>query len=225
MAPSARALPRKGELSSGRVLDIAADFFRTHGYAITTMRDIADAAGMKAGSLYYHFSSKDEILDQVLERGIGEAIKGFEAAMAALPPEAGFFDRFKAAVIAHLQTVYDYGTYTVTSRQLLKHIPESLREKHIAMRVQYDELWRNLIHLGVEAGLLAMDADEGLARLFMLGSLNWTSEWLDPKKKSFDELGHTFTDLFLNGVATMPMKSNLGPVKTVKPTRKSAKSK
>ncbi|OYX21679.1 MAG: hypothetical protein B7Z09_00165 [Brevundimonas diminuta] len=102
MASTASTAPRKGELSSSRLLELAADLFRENGYAATTMRDIADAGGMKAGSLYYHFSSKDEILDGVLERGIGEAIRGFEAAMAALPPDATFDARVQAATTAHL---------------------------------------------------------------------------------------------------------------------------
>ena len=204
MAFTASTAPRKGELSSSRLLELAADLFRQNGYAATTMRDIADAGGMKAGSLYYHFSSKDEILDGVLERGIGEAIRGFEAAMAALPADADFDARIRAATTAHLKTVWEYGTYTVASRQLLKHIPESLHAKHIGMRRRYDELWRNLLHEGVEAGILARDADLGLTRLFLLGSLNWTSEWLDPQKKSFEDLGAMAAELFLNGMRVAP---------------------
>lgn len=201
-------VPRKGEVSSVRLLEISANLFREHGYASTTMRDIAEAAGMKAGSLYYHFQSKDEILDQVLERGIGEAIKGFEAAMASLPADAAFVPRLKAAVTAHLQTVYEYGTYTVASRQLLKQIPGDLHAKHTAMRQTYDGLWQQLMQQGHDEGVVKVAVDEGLVRLFMLGSLNWTSEWLDPKKKSFAELGAIAADLFLNGFAhATPAKS------------------
>lgn len=204
MISSTKSAARKGELSGARLLELAADLFREHGYAVTTMRDIAEAAGMKAGSLYYHFSSKDEILDQVLERGIGETIRGFEAALAQLGPDADFAARFRAAVTAHLRTVAEYGTYTVASRQLLKHIPEPMHQKHVAMRLHYDELWRDLLHEGVQAGVLSKDADLSLIRLFLLGSLNWTSEWLDPTKKSYDELGAMAADLFLKGLNSSP---------------------
>ena len=94
----------------------------------------------------------------------------------------------------------------MASRQLLKHIPESLHDKHIGMRRRYDELWRALLHEGVQAGILAHDADLGLTRLFLLGSLNWTSEWLDPQKKSFEDLGAMAAELFLNGMRVVNAK-------------------
>ena len=49
-------------------------------------------------------------------------------------------------------------------------------------------------------------ADLGLTRLFLLGSLNWTSEWLDPEKKSFEDLGAMAAELFLNGMRAAPRK-------------------
>ena len=102
------------------------------------MRDIADAAGMKAGSLYYHFSAKDEILGQVLARSIEAAIDGFRKAMGAVSADADFRLRFTAAVTAHIRTVHEFGNYTHASRNLLTHVPASAREKHRAMRAEYD---------------------------------------------------------------------------------------
>src|SRR5512134_887425 len=52
------------------VLDAAARLFRERGYAVTSMRDIAAAAGMLAGSLYYHFASKDDLLVAVYAEGV-----------------------------------------------------------------------------------------------------------------------------------------------------------
>ena len=52
------------------VLDIAARLFREQGYGSVSLRKIAEAAGIKAGSIYYHFGSKDEIVAAVLDAGI-----------------------------------------------------------------------------------------------------------------------------------------------------------
>ncbi|MEP4559632.1 MAG: helix-turn-helix domain-containing protein, partial [Nitratireductor sp.] len=52
------------------VLDIAARLFREQGYGSVSLRKIADAAGIKAGSIYYHFGSKDEIVAAILDAGI-----------------------------------------------------------------------------------------------------------------------------------------------------------
>ena len=42
-----------------RIMDEAATLFLRHGYEGTSLRQLADVVGMKAGSLYYHFASKD----------------------------------------------------------------------------------------------------------------------------------------------------------------------
>lgn len=194
------AQSRKGELSGDRLLEISAALFRERGYASTTMRDIANAAEMKAGSLYYHFQSKDQILDMVLERGISEAIRGFNVAIAELPANAPFQQRLQAVVTAHLRTVVEFGTYTVASRQLLSQVPEGLRKRHLAMRRDYDVLWRSLLDDAAERGEIRPAADYGIVRLFLLGSLNWSSEWLDPRKKPIAELGKIATELFLHGL-------------------------
>lgn len=207
---AARTTPRKGELSSEKLLEISANLFREHGYASTTMRDIAQAAGMKAGSLYYHFQSKDEILDQVLERGIAEAIRGFKAALESLGQDADFDSQFRAVVTAHLQTVFDYGTYTVASRQLLGQVPQEVRARHMAKRQEYDAMWRDLLkQRDLKSGGGSVDA--GLLRLFLLGSLNWTSEWLDPTRKSIAELGAIAADLFLRGFSQPPATKKSRP--------------
>ena len=58
-APPAAAAP---EATRDQILAEAARLFRHQGYATTTLRTIADAADIKAGSIYYHFRGKDEIL-------------------------------------------------------------------------------------------------------------------------------------------------------------------
>jgi len=60
-----------------RILLEAARLFRHHGFAATTLREVADAAGVKAGSIYYHFESKEEILGEVLDKGITSSQKLF----------------------------------------------------------------------------------------------------------------------------------------------------
>jgi TetR/AcrR family transcriptional regulator, cholesterol catabolism regulator len=50
---------RRSDVSRQQILDVAAKPFRAHGYTETSLRDIGKQAGVKAGSLYYHFTSKD----------------------------------------------------------------------------------------------------------------------------------------------------------------------
>src|SRR5438128_5612717 len=59
-----------GSTSGGRrreLLAIAARLFAERGFKNTTVRDIADAAGILSGSLYHHFGSKEEMVDELLD--------------------------------------------------------------------------------------------------------------------------------------------------------------
>ena len=62
----ALSVPPKSHVSRDLILRVAAQLFRQQGYSATTLRQIADKAGMKAGSIYYHFDSKTAILDEIL---------------------------------------------------------------------------------------------------------------------------------------------------------------
>jgi AcrR family transcriptional regulator len=67
------------------VLDIAARLFREQGYGSVSLRKIAEAAGIKAGSIYYHFGSKDEIVAAVLDAGFQVVHESMREAVTALP--------------------------------------------------------------------------------------------------------------------------------------------
>ena len=48
------------------ILGIATRYFATHGFEATTVRQIADDANILSGSLYHHFETKDDILDEII---------------------------------------------------------------------------------------------------------------------------------------------------------------
>ena len=71
---------RRGERTAERILDAAEARFAEHGYAGTTLREVAADVGIRTPSLYNHFESKDDLYAAVLERGLGpviEALAGF----------------------------------------------------------------------------------------------------------------------------------------------------
>ena len=63
-----RGTYRKSEESRRQVLDAAIATLATRGAANASIQDIADAAGLSKGAVHYHFASKDELLERVLER-------------------------------------------------------------------------------------------------------------------------------------------------------------
>ena len=69
------------------LLELAARMFAERGFRATTVRDIADAAGILSGSLYHHFDSKESMVDEILTGFLDELFGRYREIVAAgLPP-------------------------------------------------------------------------------------------------------------------------------------------
>ena len=79
------------EGGSGRradVVQLAGELFAQKGYRATTVREIADAAGILSGSLYHHFDSKESIGDEILSGFINDVLADYRAAVTSGGPPA-----------------------------------------------------------------------------------------------------------------------------------------
>src|SRR5687768_18044523 len=72
------------------LLELAARMFAERGYGQTTVREIADAAGILSGSLYHHFDSKETMVDEIISKFIDEMIVSYTKVVAEVddPAEA-----------------------------------------------------------------------------------------------------------------------------------------
>jgi len=85
--PAARRA-RRGPLTRTQILDAALRLFSVKGFARTSVRDIAQAAGITDAAIYYHFDSKRELFEALIEeRGFTAAIEGLERAEVTVGPE------------------------------------------------------------------------------------------------------------------------------------------
>lgn len=183
-----------------RILNEAAKLFRQHGYAVTTLRQIADATGMMAGSIYYHFSSKEEILVEVLDTGIRMVLQAVQAKVDAAPPGAGMRVQIAAAIGGHLYGLLHHGEFTSANIRIYGQIPQSAKDRHRVIRRQYADYWDRLFAQGQAAGELRPDVPVSVMRLFVLGSLNFTVEWYNPKRSSFESFAQHISALVFDGI-------------------------
>lgn len=88
--PAARAprWNRRPEERPQELLDAALEVFSTNGYRATRLEQVAEAAGVTKGSIYYYFSTKEELLTQALESRIGVVFSGIEAESHRPAPSA-----------------------------------------------------------------------------------------------------------------------------------------
>jgi AcrR family transcriptional regulator len=151
----------------------SARLFRERGYEKTTVRDIAAAVGMQAGSWFYHFKSKQEILVAVMEQGMTRSLQDIEAiSVQSLPPR----EAFRQLVLAHLKTLlapnHDFIPVLLYEGRSLDKVE---RAKIIALTDRYEAIWDEVIGALHRSGDWAVPTK--LDKLFLFGTLNWTTQW------------------------------------------------
>ena len=187
---------RRSEGSRQQILDVAAKLFRAKGYTDTSLRDIGQQAGMKAGSLYYHFASKEQLAAEVLLIGVQKVHRAVVMAIDAPGRTADARARLAAAMAAHLETLLDASDYTSAHIRCFPDVPATLRMKLSAARREYEAVWRSLMDDMAASGALPAGMDANAARLAILGALNWSLEWYDPALGKPSQLTSTLLGAF-----------------------------
>ena len=154
------------------IVQHATVLFGARGYAGTSIRDIAAAAGLLPGSMYYHFPSKEALFAAVYAAGIDRSIAQVEQAAAACQHP---WDRLEAAATVHLSLLVADGALAAVIAGG-PHQTGAAREALVCHRERYEAVFRRLVadlHLppGVRPGAF---------RLAVLGALNWALTWYRP---------------------------------------------
>lgn len=194
--------PSRAEGTRNEILRAAACLFRDRGYHATTVRDIAAIAKMKAGSIYYHFDSKDEILAEVLDLGIERIHQAVRDALDALPPGSSAVLAIETAIRVHLEVLLLYGDFTSANIRVYGQIPEPARRRSHPVRQAYADCWTALLTRARREGAVRTDIGVKMLRLLLVGSLNWTVEWYKPRRGPVEGIAEDVSRLFFEGVLT-----------------------
>ncbi len=155
------------------ILDAAAELFSKKGYHALSMRSIAKEAGMLPGSLYCHFSSKEDLLYSIYAEGVKRISFKVDTEVAK---KVGSWDRLEAACSTHLEVLLDQSAYAQVVVRVLPHETGGIRKRLITLRNEYEYRFRVLI----DALEMAPDVSRKHLRLFLLGALNSAQEWYQP---------------------------------------------
>jgi AcrR family transcriptional regulator len=172
--PRSQQPSRPGATARDEILDAAAELFTIQGFANTSTRSIADAVGIRQASLYHHFKTKDDILEDLLEGTVLGGLQ-FARAVAALPLREA-----PAGSRLHAVALYD-GTQLCSARWnlgVLYLLPEARSARFarfLADRQELRNLYREMgaslspthpdVASGAEPGDLAFRLVESLISL------------------------------------------------------------
>lgn len=183
-----------------RLLNAAAVALAERGYAGTRLSDIAEEARIQAPAIYYYYSSREDLIEEVMYVGASAMLSHLRQAMAALPETTNPSARIAVAVEAHLRNELELSNYAKAIIRNSNQLPEAVGKRAREEIAAYNGIWRELIADLDRAGLLREDVDPAVARMIVLGALNWAAEWYDPERGSLDDAIRTAQSMVLHAL-------------------------
>lgn len=191
----------KSALTRRRILDAAAYVLSIKGYGGLRLTDVAAQAEIQAPAIYYYFPSRDDLIEEVMWAGIADMREHLALVLDSLPVGTPALDRLLAAVEAHLRHALEISDYTTASIRNAGQVPDAIRKRQIREEERYGEIWRGLVNDLARAGGLRDDLDLYIAQMLVLGALNWTVEWWDPRRGSVDAVVANAQTLVRHGLS------------------------
>ena len=187
---------KKSSVTRQLILDAAAKKLSQHGYHGTYLKDVAESISMQAGSLYYHFNSKESLMQEVLNKSIQliQDIVDYEVEQLGETPS--FPDLLRAAIRGHLIAIL---RHSLASIRNYGQVPEAVHNAAQPDRDAYENFWRELFEQAEKNGVIRAGVDTHLLRLAIFGSMNWATIWYVDSGASVEEIAESQAELFLNG--------------------------
>lgn len=186
-----------------RILTSAARRFRFQGYVSTTVREVADDAGMLLGSLQYRYAKKESLLLAVMESAVDRTTQAIREALA---DKHDVVDRMRAAMAAYLETLWSGDDALYVLLYDWRSLRGSDRERVALLHERLFALFDGLFYEAAGAGYISADIDIPTLRNLWLGALNWTAD--HPTTKSAQEISELLWTVLTEGAARQRIPAN-----------------
>jgi TetR/AcrR family transcriptional regulator, cholesterol catabolism regulator len=195
-SPAPPTATRRSEL-----LDIAAGLFAEKGFKNTTVRDIADAAGILSGSLYHHFDSKEAMVDEILSTFQEELFGRYDEVLASGDDARTKIER---AVRLSFEAIDHHRHEVAIFQNEADYLGSFERFGYLAERhAQSRDVWMTLLREGVESGVLRKDLDVELVYRFIRDTVWVAVRWYRPGGElSHETIADQYLTILLDGIAT-----------------------
>ena len=181
------------------LLATAGRMFAENGLRSTTVRDIADAAGILSGSLYHHFDSKESMVDEILRRFLDDLFARYrEIAGAGLSAS----ETLRGLVVASFESIDAERNAVAIYQDEAKRLAGQERFSYVEKRNQEQrKMWLDLLNQGIEDGYFRPDIDVDLVYRFIRDT-TWVSvRWYQPGGPlTAEEVGRQYLAIVLGGI-------------------------
>jgi AcrR family transcriptional regulator len=182
------------------LLVLAATMFAERGLRATTVRDIADSAGILSGSLYHHFKSKEQMVEEVLRDFLDWL---FERYQKVIVTEPNPLERLKGLFMASFEAIEDRHAQVVIYQDEAKRLSSLPHFDFVETRnKEQRKMWLDLLNEGVKQGYFRPDIDVDVVYRFIRDT-TWVSvRWYQPGGPlTAEEVGRQYLAIVLGGIA------------------------
>jgi AcrR family transcriptional regulator len=181
------------------LLAIPARLFAKKGFRNTTVRDIADAAGILSGSLYHHFDSKESMVDEILSTFQEELFGQYDEILAS---DDDARTKLERAVLVSFEAIDKHPDEVAIFQNEAAYLLTFERFAYLGARNQQSrEVWLTLLKGGIDAGVLRDDLDLELTYRFIRDTVWVAVSWYRPGgRRTHTEIAQQYLSILLEGI-------------------------
>lgn len=199
-----RRTKEQAALTRQQILNAALSVFGSKGYSAATLEDIAQAAGVTRGAIYWHFDNKAELYNSLV---LAYSARGTEITQQAVAEGGSLIDILRRVFINLLTAVENEDTLRAVMELYLfrTELNEELqpgRQRQIQAGQALIENIASALRQGLKAGILRADIEPiDMARAFMALQNGAIQLWLmDPEAFSLSQYAESLADIYINGI-------------------------
>jgi AcrR family transcriptional regulator len=188
---SADFTAKRNELIRG-----AAMLFKEKGYEATTLKDIAECAGLDRSTIYYYIESKEEVFQEAVKGILYDNVAEAEhlVRLQAIDPRERLRRLIERLMVSYEES-YPY-MHVYIQQDMQKVADEMSRQTH-----RFEKAFMTLINEGIEQRVFRSDIPVGLAANAIFGMVNWTHRWHKPDgKQTAREIADAFCKIYFEGM-------------------------
>lgn len=195
--------PRRAEL-----LSIAADLFATRGFLATTVREIADAAGILSGSLYHHFDSKESMVDEVLREFLDAQRQAYDAVLRDSDDAAA---AITGLIRQSFRAVHDYRAAVAVFQNEANYLGQFERFDYLRQATaDFERTWTRVLQDGQRTGVFRPDLNVKLVYRFIRDTVWTVVQWYNPRGRfSATMIADQYLEVLCDGLFAPEQRARL----------------
>ncbi len=196
--PTRPALRARYERRRQEVINAAARVFAKRGYHATSIDDLVEATGLQRGGLYHYTASKEDLLFGVLDELMDPLLERARSIVSTERTPETHLREITRAWLDHIATHQAHMVVFAQERGTLERDPGWSNVR--SARRAFEEILADVLRRGQEDGSFRI-RDPQLTLLGLLGTVNYTAQWLTPSGRlSPEEIADGYCDTLLDGI-------------------------